>query len=100
MPAELAYPQTVEADSNSLEIVRAWAAHGGLHCALRPDIWPKDKAAIGWGVLLSDLARHVADALAQTYSLDRAQTLNGIRSVFEKELTAPTAETSGELRKR
>ena len=95
MPAELAYPQTVRSDANSLEIVRAWAAHGGLQCSLRPDDWPADKAAISWGILLSDIARHVADALAQAYGLEKPATLAKIRSVFDKELAAPTGETSG-----
>jgi hypothetical protein len=95
MPEELEYPKNVESDSKALEIVRAWVAHRGLHCSLRPDVWPADQAAIGWGILLSDIARHVADALAQAYQLDKKATLAQMRSVFDKELSTPTAETSG-----
>jgi hypothetical protein len=99
MPAELAYPASVASDPQLCEIARAWVAHGGLHCSLRPDVWPADKAAIGWDILVSDFVRHVADALAPTHSLDKKQTLAHIRSVFDKELSAPTAETRGGFEK-
>ena len=54
-------------------------------------------AAIGWGILLSDIARHVADALQQTNHLDKSSTLAQIRSVFDKEIDKPTADTSGKF---
>jgi hypothetical protein len=95
MPAELSVPPGAVSDKNACELIRAWAAHGGLHCSLNVEAWPDDKAAIGWGILLSDVVRHVADALQQSKGLDRAETSNQIRAVFNSELSAPTADTKG-----
>jgi hypothetical protein len=95
--SELKIPPSAASDSKACELIRAWAAHGGLHCSLNPGVWPEDKAAIAWGILLSDVARHVADALTQSYNLDKTATLSKIRSVFDAELDRPSAETSGKL---
>ncbi len=97
MPAELTIPPGALSDKQSHELVRAWAAHGGLQCSLNPSAWPENMAAIGWGVLLSDIARHVVDALYQTKKMNRESTLAQIRSVFNSELETPTAETSGKF---
>jgi Domain of unknown function (DUF5076) len=97
VPSELKIPPSVASDSKACELIRAWAAHGGLHCSLNPGVWPEDKAAIAWGVLLSDVARHVADALTKTYALDKKATLSKIRTVFDAELARPTADTKGEF---
>ena len=97
MPAELKIPPAALSDKEACELVRAWAANGGLQCALNVNAWPDDMLAIGWGVLLSDIARHVADAVHQTKSLDPAGTLSKIRSVFNSELDKPTAETAGKF---
>lgn len=95
MPNELNVPPGALTDQQAQELVRAWAAHGGLQCSLNPNAWPKSMAAVGWGILLSDIARHVADALHQTENLDKKGTLCQIRSVFNKEIDSPTAEATG-----
>lgn len=95
MPVELQVPPSATSDKNACEIVRAWAAHGGLHCSLNVNAWPEEGADIRWGILLSDLARHVADALYKSNQLDRERTLSKIRTVFNSELNTPTAETRG-----
>jgi Domain of unknown function (DUF5076) len=97
MPAELKIPPAALSDKQACELVRAWAANGGLQCALNVDVWSDDMLAIGWGILLSDIARHVADAVYQTKDLDKVGTLSKIRSVFNSELEKPTAETSGKF---
>ena len=97
MANELAIPPGALTDKQSQELVRAWAAHGGLQCSLNPGAWPKDVAAVGWGILLSDIARHVADALQQINQMDKGGTLAQIRSVFNKEIDKPTADASGKF---
>jgi hypothetical protein len=97
MPTELLVPPSVASDQKALELVRAWAAHGGLHCSLNVDAWPADKAAIGWGILLSDLARHVADAFHQNQRWDKKETLEQIRAVFNSELSSPSADADGKF---
>jgi hypothetical protein len=97
MPQELQVPPNVAAHSNAAELIRAWASGGGLVCSLNPTAWPKDQAPIAWGILLSDVARHVADALQQSYGLDRPAVLDRLRGVFDAELDRPTAETKGKF---
>jgi Domain of unknown function (DUF5076) len=95
--SELQIPPGIASDKNACELVRAWAAHGGLQCSLNVGAWKDDKAQIGWGILLSDIARHVADALYQSQNTDKNQTLSKIRAVFNSELNGATAETQGKF---
>jgi hypothetical protein len=97
MPAELKIPPAALSDKKACELVRAWAANGGLQCSLNVNAWPEDMATTGWGILLSDIARHVADAMQQTKNLDEAGTLSRIRSVFNSELDKPTADVAGKF---
>ena len=97
MLEELQIPPNVISDHNARELIRAWAAHGGLVCSLNPSAWPEDQAPIAWGILLSDVARHVADALHQAHGLDAAAVLSQLRSVFDSELTRPSAAIKGKF---
>jgi hypothetical protein len=94
---ELQIPQNIVSDQDACELVRAWAAKGGLVCSLNPGAWPEDQAPIAWGILLSDIARHVADALHQTYGSEPAEVLSRMRAVFDSELDRPTAEAKGKF---
>ena len=97
MPAKdhgLRVPPGAETDPQAQELIRAWVAHGGLHCSLNVGAWSKDEA-ICWGVLLSDVARHVADALRAQKRIDEQETIEKIRTVFNDELDSPTAEATG-----
>src|SRR3954463_13520726 len=93
---ELLIPPTAQTDPNSMEVVRAWIANGGLHCSLSPLAWP-EKEAIGWGILTSDIIRHVADALHRERGFDKQETIEKIRQVLNDELDAPTAEATGDF---
>ena len=61
-PKELKPPPLVHKDPDALELLRCWAAHEELHVTLSWDVW-EDPA--DWGVLLVDLARHIASAFEQ-----------------------------------
>ena len=95
MPQELPIPTNVSSDKNACELIRAWAAQAGLVCSLNPEAWPKDQAPVAWGILLSDVARHVANALHQAQGLRQDSVLAQLRDVFDKELDQPCAETRG-----
>lgn len=97
MSAHLKVPPGAESDKDANELIRAWAAHGGLHCSINVDAWAGDQTVIAWGIVLSDIARHVSDALYQSRHLDREKTLSKIQSVFNSELDKPTEETSGKF---
>jgi hypothetical protein len=95
---ELSVPPSARSDAKAMELIRAWAAHGGLHCSLSVDNWGENER-LGCGILLSDVARHVANALNEQKGWDKAETIREIRRVFNAELDSPTAEPSGEFLK-
>ncbi len=76
----------------SVELLRAWVVGQELHCALAADAVPD---ADTWGVVLADLARHVARALKDREGRDEAATLQSICTAFAAELLTP-AEAAGE----
>jgi hypothetical protein len=96
MADELPIPPTARSDKNARELIRAWAAHGGLHCSLNVTSWG-DKERMAWGILLTDVARHVADALHIEHGWDKAETIHEIRRVFNAELDDPTDEPTGKF---
>jgi len=95
MTNELLIPETAENDPNAVEVLRVWVAKGGQHVSISTGIWEDPEA---WGIVLADLAGHVANAYAQENGLDREQTLFKIRNFFNKELDSPTDTPKGNVR--
>ena len=91
---QIPIPDAAKSDPKSFELLRVWVANKGQHVSLRAGVW-KDPAA--WGLMLADLARHVANSYEQDAGLDRLKTLQQIRTAFEAELTSPTDEPSGQI---
>lgn len=77
----------METDPKAREVLRAWVANGGLICALRPETW--DDAA-NWGIVLADVARHIANAVQELHGEEASATLAEIQNVFNAELGEPT----------
>ena len=88
---ELVIPPGIEGDPAAAEVLRAWLAHGDLHCTLKPTIWPDPSA---WGMLLADVARHVADAVTKK-GQSRDEVIESIRDAFEEALDAQDVESEG-----
>ena len=78
----------------AIEVARVWIADGAQHVTLRPEAW-EDPAA--WGLLLVDLARHVAHGFAQVRGADVADTLARIREGFDTEWDSPTDTLQGQI---
>jgi hypothetical protein len=93
---ELPIPPIARSDKNAQELIRAWAANGGLHCSLNVTSWGDEERTV-WGILLTDITRHVADALHKENGWDKAETICEIRRVFNAELDAPTDEPRGQF---
>lgn len=91
---DLSIPGEVVRDSKASEVLRAWVANGGLVCSLRPEIWEEPGY---WGILLADVARHVANAVNDLNGADQSETLAKIREYFMRELNNPTDEPSGQF---
>ena len=76
------------------ELLRAWIADNGLVCSLDIGRFGDDELTM-WGILMSDVVRHVADALHQQDGIPAVDAIEKIRKVLNAELTSPTAETWG-----
>jgi hypothetical protein len=62
-----------------MEVIRVWVAKRGQHVSLNPLVW-KDPQA--WGIVLADLAGHVANAYERTLGLDRGETMRKITDLL------------------
>jgi hypothetical protein len=91
----LPIPPDVEVDTNAVELVRVWAAHGRQHVSLATNIWT-DPAA--WGIMLVDLAKHIALAYEQSTAMHSADALRRIKEGFDAEWEVTTDRPSGKLR--
>ncbi len=91
----LPIPAAASRDPRSLEVLRVWIANGEQHVALAFGMW-EDAAA--WGLLLADLARHIAEAHAQQDTdVDAEDFLERLRSGMEAELDGPTDDIEGSI---
>jgi hypothetical protein len=91
----LPIPAAASRDPRSLEILRVWIANGEQHVALAFGMWEEPAA---WGLLLADLARHIAEAHAQQDDqVDAEDFLEQLRSGMEAELDGPSDEISGSV---
>jgi len=84
---ELPFPSTAANDPKAIEIARMWVAHGEQHVAIRVGVWKKPEA---WGIVLADLAKHLASAYEQHVGLNRDATLEQIKAKFEAEMDSLT----------
>ena len=91
---ELPIPHSATTDPSARELARVWAAHGRQQVSLEVGLW-NDPGA--WGLLLVDLARHVAKAYEQKENRSAADVLVRIREAFDAEWSAPTDWPSGEV---
>lgn len=92
---ELPVPPAARVDPAARELVRVWAAGGVQHVSLEIGLWP-DPAA--WGLLLVDLARHVANAYERTQGQHASDVLARIKEAFDTEWEAPTDSPTGGVR--
>ena len=91
---ELSIPPAVRKHGNGVELGRIWAAGGKQHVSLATGVW---EDPFNWGMMLVDLARHVANAYEQREGRDRAWVLARIKQGFDAEWAHPTDEAKGEL---
>jgi Domain of unknown function (DUF5076) len=93
-------PEAALRDENSVEMLRIWIAERGLHCSVKVGMYLEIKSANeenAWGVMLSDVIRHVADALHSGYGMDKDRVIERIFTKISNELDDPTSKTTGEF---
>jgi hypothetical protein len=88
----LPVPDDARKDPRSFELLRVWVANNDQHVSLQWGAW-EDPAA--WGIMLSDLMHHIANAYHQDRGLDLAATLERIKAGLQAELSSPTDDPSG-----
>lgn len=91
---ELIIPPIAAADANGIELLRAWAAQGKQHVSIATGIW-RDAAA--WGIMLVDLANHIASAYNQTTGQDFDTILARIRHAMDAEWGKETDKPTGKI---
>jgi hypothetical protein len=88
---EMSPPPAARDDATSFELARLWLAHDGQHVVLRTDVWP-DPAA--WGIVLADLARHVALAYQGKEGHDLEDVLERVLAGFHTEIESPVDQSN------
>lgn len=91
---ELTVPPVAANSDDSREILRAWVGDNSLHCSLLPTAWDDPSA---WGLVLADVAKHVANALHEERGVSVEETLDSIRCMFNAEMLNPTDEGEGDF---
>ena len=91
---ELPIPPAATRDEKAVELARIWAAGGMQHVSLATGLW-SDPAA--WGMMLVDLARHVAAAYQQSEGREPAEVLGRIKAGFDAEWNTATDQPEGHM---
>lgn len=94
MNKELKIPEAAQTDTSSLEILRVWIANKEQHCSIRVGVWD-DPAA--WGIVLADLAQHVANSYAEDRDQEIKSIMTRIKNAFDSEISLPTDSLDGEV---
>jgi len=93
MPSQkfLDIPPAAQRDRASFEVMRVWIAEQGQHVSIQSGAWDDPFA---WGIVLADLARHIALAhQMQNPKVFLERLLEG----FQAEIDNPTDEPEGEI---
>ena len=88
-------PPAAARDQASFEVLRVWIAEQGQHVSIRSGAWEDPFA---WGIVLADLARHVA--LAQQLQNPEVVIVVFVERLlegFHAEVENPTDEPEGEV---
>jgi hypothetical protein len=88
MSDELPIPSAVADDPLAREILRLWdMGDDRREFVLNPGLWGDPT---NWGVMLVDLARHLARGYDQMGLMDEASALRRIKQLFDLEMNSST----------
>lgn len=96
---ELPPPPKVVGNLEANEVLRCWIVDGGLQLSVAPLVFSKN--AETWGLLLSDVARHIAQSFEQEGVHSYDETRQRIRAQFDIEWAMPTGDAvTSDLKKQ
>ena len=90
-------PPAASRDHASFEVLRVWIAEKGQHVSIRSGAWEDPFA---WGIVLADLARHIALAHQLQHPSEEAYPEAFVARLlegFHAEIESPTDEAEGEI---
>ena len=90
-------PPAATRDKASFEVLRVWIAEKGQHVSIRSSAWEDPFA---WGIVLADLARHIALAHQLQHPDDGTAPeafVERLLEGFHAEIENPTDEPEGEV---
>ena len=79
----LPIPEPALEDSDAWEVVRAWIANDGMHCTMCVGQWTPHT----WGILFSDIVRHVVDADVEATGRYNRELIRVITDKYMDEVT-------------
>ncbi|MFN0050655.1 MAG: DUF5076 domain-containing protein [Planctomycetales bacterium] len=91
-PNQLPVPPAAASDPKGVELVRVWGAGGKQHVTIAAEIWEDPEC---WGMMLVDLAQHLANAYEESVRMPREDALQRIKAGFDAEWDYPTDEPMG-----
>ena len=93
-PRQLPIPPDAAEDTRAIELLRIWAVKGKQHVSLATGLWD-DPAS--WGIMLVDLARHVANAYSELKGMSHHEALLRLKDGFDAEWEEQTDQPTGEV---
>lgn len=95
---ELEIPDGVRDAKEALEVLRAFIGDGALHVIFDPETFRHDVSE--WGRLLSDVAHHVARAVAMDGQMREQEALSAVRQAFDRGIGSDPVTASGKIKGR
>ena len=95
---ELDIPDGALAAKDAVEVLRAFIGDGALHVIFDPETFRHDVSE--WGRLLSDVAHHVAKAVAMDGQMAEGDALAAVQKAFERGIGVDSAMVVGTIKGR
>lgn len=92
---ELIPPEGIEGAKEAVEVLRAWVADGSLHVTFDPETFSHDVSE--WGRLLSDVAVHIANAVALDGQLPFTEALKAVHDAYDRGIAEQHPEVTGKI---
>lgn len=79
----LPVPPATDSGESSIELIRSWMIDGGLYHSLQTDAFSGEPE--NWGIVLADVAQHLAYVISEENDLDQTKVLAQIIRAFNDE---------------